>query len=154
MIRRAAQKEENTMPTPLPTRQQVDAASDLDFDATRSTSKAHISIELAPDGLHVTCEYLGSLSSIPAAIARLEAAGLVELVEKYRAAPAAAPSAPHPAPRAKAQTVEPFYRQDGTACCPVHTTPLSQGSYGLYCSTKAKPGESANPKGYCNLRFA
>ena len=142
------------MTTTLPTRQQVDAAGDLDFDATRTSSKAHISIELAPDGLHVRCEYLGTLGSIPAAVKRMVDAGLVELVNTHRAAPVATPSTPAAAPRTKAQTVEPFYRPDGTACCPVHTTPLSQGSYGLYCSTKAKPGESANPKGYCNLRFA
>ena len=114
---------------------------------------AHIAIELAPDGLHIRCEYTGSLASIPAAIAKLEAAGLVELVQTYRATPAAAaPSAQQRKPAA--QRIEPSYAPDGQACCPVHARPLAEGRFGLYCSAKARPGDLANEKGYCALRFA
>lgn len=120
--------------------------------AAAPASNAHISIELAPDGLHIRCEYIGSLASIPAAIARLEAAGLVDLVEKYRTALLTpAPSAGQRKP--KADRVEPFYKPDGQACCPIHQRPLTEGRFGFYCSAKAKPGELANEKGYCALRF-
>lgn len=133
------------MPTPLPTRQQIDIAGDLDFDAQRSASKAHISIELAPDGLHVTCEYLGPLSSIPAAVKRMVDAGLVELVATHRAAPAATPSA-----KPKAQRVQPEYDAGGEACCPKHHKPLREGKFGLFCPAK----DDSTERGYCALRFA
>jgi hypothetical protein len=58
-----------------------------------------------------------------------------------------------PAAKPKAETVEPMYQPDGTACCPVHKRALSDGQYGLYCSARAKPGGVANGKGYCALRF-
>lgn len=145
------------MTTTLPTRQQVDTAGDLDFDAQRSASQAHISIELAPDGLHIRAEYIGTLGSIPAAVKRMVDAGLVDLVAAHRAAPlasaspaAAAPQA-HKAPAAPAQ---PFYRPDGTACCPTHNKPLLEGQWGRYCPAKAAAGEPATPKGYCALKFA
>ena len=131
------------MTTNLPSRQQVERAQPLDFPERQPAERsANITIEVAPDGLHIRCEYTGSLSSIPAAVERLRAAGVLDLVK-----PSAAPAAP------SKPKVEPLYKPDGTACCPVHNTPLSQGQYGLYCSSKAKPGESANAKGYCNLKF-
>lgn len=137
------------MTTTLPTRQQVETASDLDFDAQRSASKAHISIEIAPDGLHITAEYLGTLGSIPTAVKRLVDAGLVELVNTHRAAPITTSTR-----QKAAERLEPAYKPDGTPCCPVHHTALSTGQYGPYCSAKAKPGEAANAKGYCSLRFS
>jgi hypothetical protein len=57
------------------------------------------------------------------------------------------------APKPKAERVKPFYDGNGDPCCPVHRKPLKEGQYGLYCSCKAKDGEAANDKGYCNLRF-
>ena len=53
----------------------------------------------------------------------------------------------------KIERVEPYFKPDGTACCPVHKMPLLQGRFGLYCSAKAKPGEAQNEKGYCSLKF-
>jgi hypothetical protein len=136
--------------TTLPTREQVDAAAPLDFSQTRGEKQCNIQVELAPDGLHVRAEYTGGLSTIPGVIERLKALGVVELVNTSR--PAVATAAP--AAKPKAETVEPLYKSDGTACCPVHKRPLSDGQYGLYCSARAKPGEAANSKGYCALRFA
>ncbi len=104
-----------------------------------------IRIEVAPDGLHITAEYTGTLASIPAALERLRAAGVLDLVKP-------APVAQQP--RRAAERVEPVYKPDGTPCCPVHHKPLTEGRYGLYCPSKAQEGEQANPKGYCSLRFA
>jgi hypothetical protein len=119
----------------------------LDFNQTRSEKQYNIQVEIAPDGLHVRAEYTGGLSTIMGAIERLKALGVVELVNTNR--PAVAPAA-----KPKAEMVEPLYKPDGTACCPVHKRPLSDGQYGLYCSARAKPGEAANTKGYCALWFA
>lgn len=137
------------MTTTLPTRQQIDAAGDLEFDATRTASKAHISIELAPDGLHITAEYLGTLGSIPAAVKRMVDAGLLELVNTHRAPPAAAPSTPSGA-KPKAQRVTPEYDASGEPCCPKHKKPLREGKFGLFCPAK----DDSTERGYCALRFA
>jgi hypothetical protein len=134
------------MGTTFPTRQQVDAAPSLDFSQTRSEKQCTIQVEIAPDGVHVRAEYTGALSTIPGVIERLKALGVVELVS------AAKPAAQEMS--AKAERVQPMYDADGTACCPVHKRALSDGQYGLYCSARAKPGEAANAKGYCALRFA
>ncbi len=139
------------MPTPpLPTRQQVDQAQPLEFaPAPEREVRTTIRIEVAPDGLHITAEYTGTLASIPAAIERLRQSGVLELVKPAQASPA-----PAAQQRQRAERAEPFYKPDGTACCPVHHKPLAEGRYGLYCPSKAQPGEAANPRGYCALRFA
>jgi hypothetical protein len=105
--------------------------------------QANISIEIAPDGLHIRCEYTGAISTIPAAVERLRAAGVLELVKGVNT-PARKP----------AQRVEPVYQPDGTACCPIHRKPLSEGRFGLFCPSKARPGEEQNDKGYCSIRFS
>ena len=141
------------MPTPpLPNRAQIEAAQPLDFPpAPAREQRTTIRIEVAPDGLHITAEYVGQLASIPAAIERLRAAGVLELVASSKPAQAA----PAPAQQRKpAERVEPAYKPDGTPCCPVHRKPLAEGRYGLYCPSKAQAGEQANDKGYCSLRFA
>ena len=97
-----------------------------------------IRIEVAPDGLHITAEYVGTLSSIPAAVERLRAAGVLDLVK-----PAAQQA------RKPAERVEPVYKPDGTPCCPVHHKPLKQGQWGLYCPAK----DDSTPRGYCALKF-
>src|SRR6266545_2595404 len=111
---------------------------------TQPDLRHSIKIEVAPDGLHIVVEYTAPLASIPAAVERLRAAGILDLVATCKA-PQAAPAA---AQRAKVERVEPIYQPDGTPCCPTHHKPLSEGQYGLYCSAKAKPGEAANAKGY------
>lgn len=113
-------------------------------DYDQAARPVTIAIEVAPDGVHVRCEYTGTLASIPAAIERLKQAGVLELVR---------PAATQPA-RKPVQTVEPVYQPDGTACCPVHRKPLSEGRYGLFCSAKAQPGQEQNDKGYCSLKFS
>ncbi len=110
-----------------------------------------LTIEIAPDGIHIHVEYTGTLAGIPAALERLQAAGLVDIVAAHcSAAPAASQAQRKPgAPR-----LAPAYNGDGTACCPVHNRPLSEGRFGLYCSARAGAGETANDKGYCALKFA
>ena len=143
------------MPTPpLPNRAQIEAAPPLEFaPPPERETRTTIRIEVAPDGLHITAEYVGQLASIPAALERLRAAGVLELVAQGR--PASVTPAPAPAAqqRQPAQRVEPFFRPDGTACCPTHNKPLQDGQWGRYCPAKAAPGEPATPKGYCSLRF-
>ena len=98
-----------------------------------------IRIEVAPDGLHITAEYIGTLASIPAAVERLRAAGVLDLVK---------PAQPAQQQRRAAERVEPEYKPDGTACCPTHHKPLKAGQWGLYCSARDQlSGE------YCKLKF-
>ena len=138
------------MTTNLPSRQQVERAQPLEFsDRQPAERSANITIEVAPDGLHITAEYTGPISSIPAAVERLRAAGVLDLV-KPSAAAAAAPSGGN-TPRA--QRVAPSYNGDGSACCPVHRKALSYGQYGPYCSCKATGDQVADKRGYCGLRF-
>ncbi len=67
------------MTTQLPTRQQVENAADLDF-APRTDRQLPISITIAPDGIRVHIDYVDTIASIPAALERLRAAGLVDVV--------------------------------------------------------------------------
>ena len=129
--------------TQLPSRAAIDQAGDLDFTWPLRSGAVPITIEIAPDGVHVTVHYTGTLASIGPTLDKIRAAGLLGLVQ------ARPPVASQPR-----QTVEPLYKPDGTACCPVHKTPLTEGQYGLYCRSKAAPGEAQNAKGYCSLRFA
>lgn len=141
------------MITRFPTRQQINTAGDLDFQQPRSAPKdLHISIEIAPDGLHVCAEYIGTLASIPAAVERLRQAGLLDLVHQHRAAPVAAPSSAAPAGASKPKTerVEPSYNDAGDPCCPKHRKPLREGKYGLFCPAK----DDSTERGYCTLKFA
>ena len=108
------------MPTPpLPTRQQVDAAQPLEFaPAPPREQRTVIRIEVAPDGLHISAEYTGTLASIPEAVERLRAAGVLDLVQASRTTTTTAPA---PAGQRKpAKRVEPEYNADGDPCCPKH----------------------------------
>ncbi len=136
--------------TTVPSRQDIDRAEPLDFPERKPAEKdVSICIEAGPGGVTVRVDYVGPLGSIPAAIERLKRAGVLELVSGARVAtPAPA------APRKAAERVEPIYQPDGTACCPVHKRPLTEGQYGLYCKSKAQPGDVQNDKGYCSLKFA
>lgn len=149
-----------TAPTTL-TRERVDRAEPLDFgrrapaqaepaatSQPQAERQAAIRIEITPGGVHIVAEYTGTLGSIPAAIERLRTAGVLDLVKA---------SAPAPAPvskvEKKAERVTPMYDGDGEACCPVHKRKLSDGAHGPFCSAKARPGQVADKKGYCGLRF-
>ena len=132
------------------TKAQVDGAQPLDFDTPRQERQANITIEVSPAGLIVKAEYTGSLASIPAAVEKLRAVGILDLVQASKAA-VSAPAAPQ---RTKVERVEPIYQPDGTPCCPVHKRALTAGQYGLYCSAKAKTGDVANKSGFCGIKFA
>ena len=145
------------MPTPpLPTRHQVDAAEPLDFPPTPARNAPHIdlrtkiTIEIAPDGLHVTAEYTGLLDSIPAAVERLQRAGVLELVRQSRPSPAPSATPAAGQQRKPAERVEPAYKPDGTPCCPKHHKPLKTGQWGLFCPAK----DDTTERGYCSLKFA
>lgn len=113
---------------------------------TAPEKTVNITIEAGPHGITVRAEYTGSLSSIPAAIERLKAAGVLDLVNA--SAPQAQPQAPADKPKRPAHRVEPEYDADGEPCCPVHNRPLKEGKWGLFCS--AKDQESGE---YCKLKF-
>lgn len=106
-----------------------------------------IRIEVAPDGLHITAEYTGTLASIPAALERLRAAGVLDLVKPAPVAQQA--RKPAQQQRKPAERVEPEYNSAGEPLCPVHHKPLKQGQWGLYCPAK----DDSTPRGYCALKF-
>ena len=137
------------MPTPpLPTRQQVDAAQPLDFaPAPPREQRTTIRIEIAPDGLRISVEYTGTLGSIPAAVERLRAAGVLDLVKPAPVAQQA--RKPAQQQRKPAERVEPEYNSAGEPLCPVHHKPLKQGQWGLYCPAK----DDTTERGYCSLKF-
>jgi hypothetical protein len=117
--------------------------------AMAETRRANITIEAAPDGLHIRVEYTAELASIPAAVERLKGLGILDLVQASRA-PAPATNGTKP----RAPRVQPTYDGNGDPCCPVHRKPLAEGRYGLFCPSRASGNEAANDKGYCNLKFA
>jgi hypothetical protein len=120
----------------FPTRAGVESAEPLEFSAKPQSS---IAIHATFNGWPVTITFTGKLEQLPSYLERVSAAGLQP----------AATQAAQAAPRAKRETVEPFYKPDGTPCCPKHQKPLKQGQYGLYCSAKDPEGKN----GYCSLRF-
>lgn len=130
-----------TMPA-MPTRDAIERAAPLEFNVEK---QANIEIAVGPHGLTITASYTGTLSSIPAAVERLRSAGILALVSA-----AAAPMTP----AHKKEKISPLYSPDGTAVCPVHLRPLQESQHGgHYCSAKARPGDSQNARGYCNLVF-
>jgi hypothetical protein len=133
--------------TQLPTRQQIERAETLDFPQ-RTKADLTITVKATIDGFPTEVCFTGSIDQLLNVTKRLRELGAAPMI-----APAAH-TAPLNTPRKPAQTVEPVYQPDGTACCPVHRKPLSEGRYGLFCPSKAKPGEEQNDKGYCSLKFA
>lgn len=140
------------MSTNLPNRAQIEAAPPLDFPpAPPRELRTTIRIEVAPDGLHISAEYAGTLESIPAAIERLRAAGVLDLVKPTQAAPPpAAPAAGQRQAVQRVERIEPTYTAAGDALCPKHHKPLKQGQWGLYCPAK----DESTVRGYCALKFA
>lgn len=130
------------------TRGAVERAEPLTFEQKPPAEKqANIAITVSASGLSITAEYTGTLGSIPAAIERLKAAGVLELVRAPEPVPISQP-------RAKKERVAPAYDGNGDPICPVHRKPLAEGRYGMYCPAKAKAGEEQNDKGYCAIRFS
>ena len=135
--------------TTLPTRAAIDRAEPLDFpDRKPARQDLTITIKAVVDGFPTEICYTGSIDQLLSVTKRLRELG---------AAPTIAP-ATHTAPLGNAckaqERFEPIYQPDGTACCPVHTRPLPEGQYGLFCKSKAQPGDVQNDRGYCNLKFA
>jgi hypothetical protein len=129
------------MSTQLPTRQQIDAAESLTFP--ERAPETTITIHAALEGWPIDVAYRGRLEQLPAALARLTAAGLTP------AQPSTTTSHQQPATPRKAK-VDPIYQPDGTPCCPTHKRPLKQGQFGLYCSAPDPEGKN----GYCSIRFS
>lgn len=127
------------MSTTLPSRAQIDRADTLEF--TDRQPETTITIRAQLNGWPVDVAYRGKLEQLPAAIARMQAAGLT---------PATNPpgSAEKPAAARKGKT-QPEYTPSGDPCCPKHKTILRQGQYGLYCPSK----DDSTERGYCSLKF-
>ena len=133
----------------MPSRAAIERAEPLDMNQTRSARQdLTITIRAVVDGFDTEVCYTGSIEQLLAVTKRLRELGAEPVTASKPAATSPAAAKP------KAETVEPIYQPDGTPCCPTHKRSLVEGQYGLYCSAKAKPGEAANPKGYCSLRFA
>ena len=139
------------MSTNLPNRAQIEAAQPLDFPpAPPRELRTTIRIEVAPDGLHVTAEYTGTLAALPDAIERLRAAGVFELVAANRPSSSAQASPAAGQQRKGAKRVEPEYSPAGDALCPKHHTPLRDGKFGRYCPSR----DDSSERGYCVLKFS
>lgn len=135
------------MTTQLPTRAQIDRAEPLDFPQ-RPKADLTITVKATIDGFPTEVCFTGSIDQL---------LGVTKRLRELGAEPTVAPAthtAPLSTPRKAAQTVEPIYQPDGTACCPVHRKPLVEGRYGLYCPSRATGDQAANDKGYCSLKFA
>jgi len=132
--------------TTLPTRQQIDRAEPLTFPERQTKNDLTITVKATIDGFPTEVCFTGSTDQLLSVTKRLRELGGTPTI-----APAHTKSATTPARKA-AQRVEPVYQPDGTACCPIHHKPLSEGRYGLFCPSRAA-GEHANAKGFCNIRF-
>ena len=111
-----------------------------------------ISIQLAYRGVLVTFSYAAD-QSMP--VAEMEQSIDTLLTREGWAAPTPATNGAGITPKGKpkADYVEAIYNDDGDPCCPVHNRKLTEGRYGPYCTAKARDGEVANDKGYCNVKF-
>ena len=115
--------------------------------ATAETTSADLRVPIRVfatfDGWPVHIDLLLAPGRLGAAIDRLQALG-------YEPQRPAAPAQSVPVGVTNAgDRLEPYIDGDGDYACPVHRRKLKQGSHGWYCSTKAKPGEAQNAKGYC-----
>lgn len=137
--------------TVMPTRQQIEDADALEFNQPRIKRQRSITIQLNYHGALVTFGF-SAADNVP--VVELEQSIDTLLRREGWKGIDSAPPPVLPGPgKTNAQYVDPFYNNDGEACCPVHRKPLVDGRYGPYCSSKAKGDESANDKGYCNLKF-
>ena len=139
------------MSTVMPTREEIDAAGDLDFTPKPPKRQRSISIQLNYHGALVTFGY-GAVENVPV----IELEQCIDTMlrrEGWRGVENAPAPVLHGLGKVMAQYVDPLYNDDGEACCPVHRYPLVDGRYGPYCKSRATGDQAANDKGYCNLRF-
>jgi hypothetical protein len=129
----------------------VDTAPPLEFAARNARQELTITIHATIDGFPTEICFSGALDQLEAITRRLRDLG-ASPAGVHQLAPAA-PVQATPA-RKPSGRVEPVYQPDGTACCPIHRKPLSEGRYGLFCPSRATGDQAANDKGYCNIRFA
>lgn len=134
------------MTTTMPSRQAIEQAGDLDFTPRTKQEPLTITVHAVVAGFATELCFTGSIDQLPALAARLIALGATPTTGNI--------VLPVEKPRKPAQRVEPIYQPDGTPCCPVHKRPLADGQYGLFCKSKAQPGDVQNDKGYCSLKFA
>lgn len=139
------------MTTTLPTRAQIDAAGDIDFETPRPAKRQRgVTIQLVYHGAPVTFTF--DANGAPQ-IHEIEQSIDTLLKREGWSTPQLAQATNGNGKKPASERVAPIYDGDGQPCCPVHKKPLSEGRYGLYCSAKAKDGQAANDKGYCALRF-
>lgn len=144
------------------TKAAVDAAEPLDFSDTRQGARTvadstprrqrSVTIVLHYRGAPFTFTYAPDQA---APVNEMEQMVDTLLMRDGWSAPALATNGNGTTPKGKpkAEYLDPTYNNDGDPCCPVHRKVLTEGRYGLYCSAKAKDGEAANDKGYCNIKF-
>jgi hypothetical protein len=131
------------------TKNGVDTATPLDFPERRPVKQdLTITIHACVNGFDAEICFSGQLDQLEALTRRLRDLGMSPSGVRQLAPVQSTPA------RKAAQRVEPVYQPDGTACCPVHHKPLSEGRYGLFCPSRATGDQAANDKGYCALRFA
>ncbi len=137
------------MTTTMPSRADIDRAEPLDFPDRRPVrQELTITIHARIGGFDTEICFSGHLDQLETLTRKLVQLG-ASPAGVHQVSPAAGPAA-----RKAAERVEPIYQPDGTPCCPVHKRPLTEGQYGLYCKSKAQPGDVQNDKGYCSLKFA
>lgn len=140
------------MPTLLPTRQDIEQADDLDFDAQHTTKpvrqELRIMIKAQLNGFPIELSFVGAITQLPAITKRLRELG------------AEAPPSPRTGnwQKPKVELTQPAYDDGGNPICPVHGRKIVMrewdGRTFRCCPAKAKDGEKANKNGYCALRFA
>jgi len=140
------------MTTTMPSRSAIERAEPLEFTPRqRQSEPLTVTIHATIGGYAMELCTTATVDQLPALAARLNALGAAPV----QPTPVAQQSPATPVQRAQngAQRVTPIYDDSGEACCPVHKKPLVEGSYGLYCKSKAQPGDKQNDKGYCSLKF-
>lgn len=118
-------------------------ADALNAQAAPAAAPLAVVVRAELDGWPVDLELSIAPARLGAALARLGELGYTPRREQ---APAGVPSPARKAARPRATE----YDTDGTPICPVHGTPMREGQHGYYCGMKAKEGQPAGPKGYCN----
>ena len=128
--------------TTLPTRQQVDAAAPLEFEARPAKRQRGVEIHLTYHGAPVAFTFAPDQALTLEQIEQ----SIDTLLKRDGWAAPAQPSAAGAKP--KADRVKPEYNDAGDPICPTHRKPLREGRYGLYCPAKDKATDE-----YCSLKF-
>lgn len=137
--------------TTLPTREQIENADALEFTEPKRKRQRAVTIQMNYHGALVAFAFAAD-DNVP--IVELEQSiDTLLRREGWKGIDNAPPPVLAGPGKTKAQYVDPYYNDDGEACCPVHRRPLADGRYGPYCQSRASGDEAASDKGYCALRF-